>query len=165
MSRYTEKKNEFLRSWEWRELRYKVLNNRGRSCECCGAKPPEKVMHVDHIKPLSKYWQLRLKESNLQVLCEDCNIGKSNIDETDFRDKMVELTIPLLELMKTGNGGYTYKSLKLLGVETPPKKGWRKKLVGKLIKPSTAEKLMEISKKRNEAWREKQKKKMLAKSK
>ena len=42
-------------------------------------------IHVDHIKPRSKYPELELDINNLQVLCEDCNIGKSNIDETDWR--------------------------------------------------------------------------------
>jgi 5-methylcytosine-specific restriction endonuclease McrA len=42
-------------------------------------------MHVDHIKPRSKYPALELAEDNLQVLCELCNIGKSNTNETDWR--------------------------------------------------------------------------------
>jgi 5-methylcytosine-specific restriction endonuclease McrA len=42
-------------------------------------------MHVDHIKPKSRYPHLALKFDNLQVLCETCNIEKSNIDETDYR--------------------------------------------------------------------------------
>lgn len=44
-----------------------------------------KVMHVDHIKPKSLHPELKYELSNLQVLCEDCNIGKSNLDDTDWR--------------------------------------------------------------------------------
>lgn len=40
---------------------------------------------VDHIKPVRKYWHLRLDPDNLQVLCADCNRAKGNWDETDFR--------------------------------------------------------------------------------
>lgn len=40
---------------------------------------------VDHIKPLSKFWHLRLERSNLQVLCDECNMGKGAWDETDHR--------------------------------------------------------------------------------
>jgi 5-methylcytosine-specific restriction endonuclease McrA len=29
---------------------------------------------------------LALEITNLQVLCADCNIGKSNTDETDWRE-------------------------------------------------------------------------------
>lgn len=50
----------------------------------CGEK---KKLHVDHIKPRSKYPELQLTLSNLQVLCHDCNMGKSAWDETDWREK------------------------------------------------------------------------------
>jgi hypothetical protein len=43
-------------------------------------------MHVDHIKPRSKYPDLELSRQNLQVLCEDCNLGKSNKYEDDWRN-------------------------------------------------------------------------------
>lgn len=42
-------------------------------------------MHVDHIKPFSRYPELAMKLSNLQLLCEDCNQGKGVRDETDWR--------------------------------------------------------------------------------
>lgn len=44
-------------------------------------------MQVDHIQPLSKYPELALVEDNLQVLCKDCNMGKSNQYADDFRAK------------------------------------------------------------------------------
>jgi len=80
---------EFLVTREWRELRYRVLRKRGGSCECCGRNYRDHgvVVHVDHIKPRSKYPHLSLVFENLQVLCEDCNIGKSNKDQTDWRIK------------------------------------------------------------------------------
>ncbi len=43
-------------------------------------------MHVDHIKPRRKYPELALSRSNLQVLCNLCNHGKGNWDETDWRE-------------------------------------------------------------------------------
>lgn len=77
---------EFLSSYEWRSLRMRVLKKYGRKCACCGATPESgSVMHVDHIKPRRKYPELALDENNLQVLCEDCNHGKGNWDETDWR--------------------------------------------------------------------------------
>jgi len=42
-------------------------------------------MHVDHIRPRSKSPSLELDPDNLQVLCKACNLGKSNLDDTDFR--------------------------------------------------------------------------------
>lgn len=76
----------FLTLFEWRKLRMQVLKKYGASCQCCGATPDDGVkINVDHIKPRRKYPHLALAESNLQVLCEVCNHGKGNWDETDWR--------------------------------------------------------------------------------
>ena len=75
----------FYQSYEWRRLRYFVLKNYGRKCMLCGTT--EGAMHGDHIKPLRKYWELRLDPENIQILCEVCNHGKGNWDETDWRPK------------------------------------------------------------------------------
>lgn len=76
----------FYMTREWRELRYEALKINGGKCQLCGCGRAEgKKIHVDHIKPRSKYPELELDLTNLQVLCEDCNLGKSNRDETDWR--------------------------------------------------------------------------------
>ena len=81
-----KKRQIFYKSRDWQELRYKVLRHYGRKCMCCGATPAMgAVMHVDHIVPISKAPDLALQFDNLQVLCEECNLGKSNTDQTDFR--------------------------------------------------------------------------------
>ena len=80
------RKNEtFYQSKEWREVRYKAFKLHGRKCLCCGESPPNTVLHVDHIKPRSKYPELELDINNLQILCKDCNLGKSNYDCIDYR--------------------------------------------------------------------------------
>ncbi len=77
---------EFIHSWEWRTLRYQVLKKRTPTCECCGASPKHGArVSVDHIKPRSKYPELAMEETNLQVLCSACNQGKGRWDETDWR--------------------------------------------------------------------------------
>ncbi len=80
-----EAKRNFYSSVAWRALRYAVLKERGRRCECCGRCPPEVIVDVDHVKPRSKHPTLALDKSNMQVLCRDCNYAKSNRDETDWR--------------------------------------------------------------------------------
>ena len=78
--------DEFLKSYEWRSMRMKVLRRDGAVCACCGATRSDGVrMHVDHIKPRKLFPQLALDENNLQVLCEECNHGKGNWDMTDWR--------------------------------------------------------------------------------
>lgn len=82
----------FYASWEWRTLRMEVLKTFGHRCQSCGAAAgdmtvggtPVKIV-VDHIKPLSQFWHLRLDRSNLQVLCDECNMGKGAWDQTDYR--------------------------------------------------------------------------------
>ena len=76
-------KEGFYTSRPWRALRYEALRVLGRKCQCCGATGKE--MHVDHIKPRSLFPALELELSNLQILCADCNLGKSNKDQTDWR--------------------------------------------------------------------------------
>lgn len=80
-----KKQDKFYQSWEWKEVRYRVLLRDGRQCICCGAKAPEVKIVVDHIKPRRKFPELELNEGNLQCLCDSCNRGKSNKDYTDFR--------------------------------------------------------------------------------
>ena len=75
----------FYKTRKWNTLRYAVLKKYGRECMCCGAT--EGQMHVDHIIPKSKNKLLELAFTNLQVLCRQCNLGKSNWDDTDFRPK------------------------------------------------------------------------------
>lgn len=87
-------KLEFYASWDWKKARYKALQKHGATCMLCGARrgdtasdgEPVRIC-VDHIKPLSKFWGLRLDQDNLQVLCHDCNMGKGAWDETDWRDE------------------------------------------------------------------------------
>lgn len=74
---------------EWRTVRYQALKRHGGCCQCCGARAERgKPLHVDHIKPRSKYPELALTLGNLQVLCPDCNLGKRAWDETDWRPQV-----------------------------------------------------------------------------
>lgn len=75
--------NGFYETSAWQDLRYRVLRYYGRVCMLCGARNCE--LHVDHIKPRSKFPNLELSFDNLQVLCRSCNFGKSNKDDTDWR--------------------------------------------------------------------------------
>ena len=80
------KSNKFYSSREWLELRYRALRWHGFSCMCCGkTKDQGAQLHVDHIKPRSKHPELSLSFNNLQVLCRQCNMGKSNKYDDDFR--------------------------------------------------------------------------------
>ena len=77
----------FYYSTDWRRIRYMAIVKYGRVCMACGENG--RKIHVDHIKPRSKYPELELCLTNLQILCEDCNIGKGAWDETDWRKEGV----------------------------------------------------------------------------
>ena len=78
--------SEFLRTYEWRRLRYQALKKYGGRCMACGRTAKHGVViHVDHIKPRKTHPHLALSFDNLQILCEDDNHGKANWDSTDWR--------------------------------------------------------------------------------
>ena len=61
-------------------LRFTILQRDNFSCNKCGrspAKDPSVVLHVDHIIPWSKGGETVIE--NLEILCSDCNLGKSNL--------------------------------------------------------------------------------------
>lgn len=95
---YGAQGDDFYKSPEWLRLRYRVLKKYGGECMACGRskKHDGVTIHVDHIKPRSKHPNLSLVFDNMQILCEDCNIGKSNLDETDWRPDEVEAELDIV---------------------------------------------------------------------
>ena len=60
-------------------VRLKVLNRDNFRCVFCGKSPATDIgtkLHLDHIKPFSKGGKSIIE--NLQTLCEECNLGKSD---------------------------------------------------------------------------------------
>lgn len=56
--------------------RFRVLKRDGFTCQYCGRRPPEVVLHVDHIEPRSKGGSD--DPENLITSCGHCNLGKSD---------------------------------------------------------------------------------------
>ncbi|KGJ91091.1 HNH endonuclease [Thalassotalea sp. ND16A] len=81
------KKLNFYQTRAWLELRVEALSILPAKCCLCGAtKESGAQLHVDHIKPRSTHPHLQLELNNLQILCQPCNIGKSNKFNEDWRD-------------------------------------------------------------------------------
>ena len=62
-------------------LRFQVLKRDNFKCCMCGRSPastPGLELHIDHIIPYSKGGETVI--DNLQTLCSDCNLGKSNLE-------------------------------------------------------------------------------------
>jgi 5-methylcytosine-specific restriction endonuclease McrA len=93
----TQKLADFLQrrglaTWDYRliqsdpvptDARYQVLTAAKGRCALCGATSAERRIEVDHIIPRSRGGSNDI--TNLQALCDVCNRGKSNTDDTDFR--------------------------------------------------------------------------------
>jgi hypothetical protein len=66
-------------------IRWQVFQLNNWKCVSCGRSACDDiVLHVDHINPRSKGGKDEL--DNYQTLCNECNIGKSNNDQTDLRN-------------------------------------------------------------------------------
>lgn len=81
-----QSEKDFYKTTEWLRVRYDAIQRNDGKCDCCKRKPtPCNPLHVDHIKPRSRFPWLALDPDNLQVLCKECNFGKGNVDWTDWR--------------------------------------------------------------------------------
>lgn len=60
-----------------KRIRFEVFKRDSFTCQYCGAKAPEAILHVDHIEPVSLGGDNDLL--SLITSCSTCNSGKSNI--------------------------------------------------------------------------------------
>lgn len=81
---------------------------------------------------------------NKQLLQKQKKPESELINNTDCGGEMVEVTEQLIEAGMTGAGGFKYYQLQLLGVETPPKSGWKEKVIGTKIPKGNAEKFLAL---------------------
>lgn len=71
-------RDELFDSFIWKTVRAALLRDANFTCQYCGQRAPHVQLQVDHIVPITKDWSRRLDILNLQVLCAQCNSGKSN---------------------------------------------------------------------------------------
>ena len=64
-----------------KRMRFEVLKRDSFTCQYCGKQPPDTVLHLDHIKPVSKGGKNTML--NLVTSCVDCNLGKSDVELSD----------------------------------------------------------------------------------
>ena len=78
--------DKFYNSRRWKALRFATLvKNEKRfgviTCEkCLHTTGP---WHCDHINPRSTHPEQALDEDNVRILCEDCNVGRSDDYQQD----------------------------------------------------------------------------------
>ena len=54
----------------------KLLWNVEHRCVVCGRKPPDVVLHIDHIEPVKRGGKSRAR--NLQFMCQEDNLRKGS---------------------------------------------------------------------------------------
>ena len=86
---HEQKLKDFYDSAEWAEVRKKVYKKHKHECSYCGYDGKYNPLHVDHIRPLRLYWDLRLNFDNLQLLCSNCNSEKGNLG-IEYHNHMIE---------------------------------------------------------------------------
>ena len=64
-----------------KKMRFEVLKRDKFTCQYCGKQSPSVVLHLDHIKPVSKGGKNTLL--NLVTSCVDCNLGKGARELSD----------------------------------------------------------------------------------
>lgn len=72
----TRKRQGILKS-----VRFEVFKRDGFACQYCGARAPDVLLEIDHIKPVSKDGDNDLM--NLVTACKPCNLGKSDRELSD----------------------------------------------------------------------------------
>lgn len=60
-----------------KRTRFEVLRRDEHTCQYCGAKAPEVILHIDHVMPVALGGDD--KPSNLLTACSTCNSGKASI--------------------------------------------------------------------------------------
>lgn len=70
-----------------KKIRFEVFKRDSFTCQYCGRKAPDVLLHVDHIEPIAKGGTSDLL--NLITACIDCNSGKSDrqLSDTTVIDK------------------------------------------------------------------------------
>lgn len=96
-----------------KKLRFEVFKRDSFTCQYCGKKAPDVILHVDHINPVSKGGDNAIV--NLITSCAECNSGKSNVllddnsvlsvqrrqlDELNERREQMMLMVKWRELLK-----------------------------------------------------------------
>ena len=66
------KKDSERISWQYQDMRKRVLERDGHKCVLCGCKELKKL-RIDHIKPFIFFPELRLVDSNCRTLCRKCD--------------------------------------------------------------------------------------------
>lgn len=82
----------FYTTFRWLRLREEAFKRYGRKCARCGVP---RDLQVDHVQARSSRRERQWDMENLQILCRQHNLEKSNVHSADYR--LPDLTNPLFK--------------------------------------------------------------------
>ena len=118
-----------------KKLRFEVFKRDGFTCQYCGGKAPDVLLHVDHVKPVVNGGQCDIL--NLVTSCAACNLGKgprelsdssvlakqqAQLEELNERRAQLELMLQWREELKNITGMKAEEILKAFDAAAP---GWQ----------------------------------------
>jgi len=78
-----------------KKLRFDIFKRDAFACQYCGRHPPDAVLEIDHISPVSKGGDN--DQGNLVTACFDCNRGKAAVHLTVVPKSLAEQAIDVKE--------------------------------------------------------------------
>ena len=95
--------------------RFEVFKRDGFICQYCGSNPPNVILHVDHIIPVSKGGENIM--DNYITSCSKCNLGKSNVSLKNIPKTLKEKSEEIAEKEAQIKGYYEIIEAKRLRLE------------------------------------------------
>lgn len=87
-----------------KRVRFEVFKRDGFVCQYCGAHPPDVVLEIDHIDPVSRGGND--EQDNLVTACFNCNRGKSDVPLSSVPKSLAEKAAEIEE-REAQLAGYT----------------------------------------------------------
>lgn len=85
-----------------KKKRFEIFKRDEFTCQYCGSFPPNVLLHLDHIIPVSKGGSN--DEDNLITACEACNLGKSAIPLSSIPKGLKDRALEIAESEAQING-------------------------------------------------------------
>ena len=84
--------------------RFEIFKRDRFTCHYCGGKPPEVVLHIDHITPVAEGGTNTL--DNLITSCQECNLGKGAVPLGRVHAAVTRSTLDDLHEQRDQMGAY-----------------------------------------------------------
>lgn len=71
--RFRSLRDCMLMDQKFNKVKSKILMTRGNSCQMCGIPYSGESLQMHHVKPVTKFPELRYDPQNILVVCKECH--------------------------------------------------------------------------------------------